>query len=164
MPERHKGLLVNGEFDKFEKFYEVQERANEFKIDENDIIVDTTDFSKVDYREILKKIKSSMKNNSRVINEVIENLKESMEQLNKMQEMKLIYIKSEVENIINNNVKDEQKIQKVLDMLLDLTYWYGEDMEEIYYSLLRYYEKINLEVSKKYKKFYLEIINEEEDF
>jgi len=69
MPERHKGLLANGEFDKFEKFYEVQKRANEFKIDENDIIVDTTDFSKVDYKEILKRIKSWIENNSGIINE-----------------------------------------------------------------------------------------------
>ncbi len=101
---------------------------------------------------------------SEVIDELVETLKEPMQKLNKMQEIQLNFLIGEVKNIINNDIKDEQRIEKVFDMLLDLTYWYGDDIKTIYYDLLKYYEKINLNASKEYEKFYLEIINEEEDF
>lgn len=102
--------------------------------------------------------------NNKAINKLVETLKEPMQELSKMQEMQLNFVRGEVKKIIDNNIKNEQRIQKILDMLLDLTYWYEDDIKSIYYDLLRYYEKMNLDVSKEYEKFYLEIINEEEDF
>ena len=33
------------------------------------------------------------------------------------------------------NIKDEQRIQKDLNMLLDLAYWYEDEIEVIYYNL-----------------------------
>ena len=49
-------------------------------------------------------------------------------------------------------------------MLLDLAYWFGKGIEKEYYDLLKYYKKIDLDVAKDYERFYLEIINEEEEW
>lgn len=55
--ERHSGLVANGMFDDFENFEKTSLKSKEFKIDENEIIVDTTDFSKVDFEKIIEKLK-----------------------------------------------------------------------------------------------------------
>ena len=55
--ERHNGLVANGMFDDFENFEKTAIKANEFKINDNEIIVDTTDFSKVNIDDIIEKIK-----------------------------------------------------------------------------------------------------------
>lgn len=54
--ERHQGLTSNGIFDDFENFKKTADKANEFKINEQEIIVNTTDFSKVDFEKIINKI------------------------------------------------------------------------------------------------------------
>lgn len=58
--ERHIGLKSHGKFDSFEKFKETSVKAKEFKIDDNEIYVDTTDFDKVDFDELVSNIKSYM--------------------------------------------------------------------------------------------------------
>ena len=52
--ERHMGLVANGVFDNFENFEKTAIKSKEFKIDENEILVDTTDFSSVDFDYIIK--------------------------------------------------------------------------------------------------------------
>lgn len=54
--ERHKGLVANGTFDDFENFEKTAIKTKEFKIDDNEISVDTTDFSKVDFDKIIANI------------------------------------------------------------------------------------------------------------
>lgn len=55
--ERHPGLIANGTFDNFEKFEEVSNKAKNFKLNgSKEILVDTTDFSKVEFEEIIKEI------------------------------------------------------------------------------------------------------------
>ena len=58
--ERHMGLVANGVFDDFGNFEKTSIKAKEFKIDDNEILVDTTDFSKVDFDGIIKKIRKYM--------------------------------------------------------------------------------------------------------
>ncbi len=56
--ERHEGLVSNGTFDDFEYFKKVAIESREFKINDDEILVDTTDFAKVDFAGIIKKIQS----------------------------------------------------------------------------------------------------------
>lgn len=61
--ERHPGLVANDTFDDFENFKEVAEKAREFKIDgQEEIVIDTSDFSEVNWKEIDKKVKNKIKN------------------------------------------------------------------------------------------------------
>lgn len=55
--ERHTGLVADGVFDDFENFKQTAIKSKEFKIDDNEILIDTTDFSKVNFDEFLKKLK-----------------------------------------------------------------------------------------------------------
>ena len=50
------GLVSNGIFDDFENFEKTAVKAKEFKINDDEILVDTTDFSKVDFNKIIKDI------------------------------------------------------------------------------------------------------------
>ena len=57
--ERHDGLISNGLFDDFKNFEQTAIKSKEFKINNNEILVDTTDFSKVNFDEIINKILSN---------------------------------------------------------------------------------------------------------
>ena len=103
-----------------------------------------------------KKLECSVEN-------LIEELKTPMIELNNMQLMQSNFLKDEVDYVIKNSVKDKKRIEKDFDMLLDLAYWFGKGIEKEYYDLLKYYKKIDLDVAKDYERFYLEIINEEEE-
>ena len=56
------GLVSNGVFDNFDNFEKAAVKSKEFKIEDNEIIVDTTDFSKVDFNSIISNIKKYNKN------------------------------------------------------------------------------------------------------
>ena len=58
--ERHMGLVSNGVFDDFKNFEQAAMNSKEFKINNNEILVDTTDFSKVDFDEIIENILKSL--------------------------------------------------------------------------------------------------------
>lgn len=60
--ERHKGLVSNGVFDNLETFKMNCEKAKEFQIDKEEIVVDTTDFSKVNVLGIVTDIQDYIKN------------------------------------------------------------------------------------------------------
>lgn len=60
--ERHPGLVADGIFDDFEKFKEIAKKAKNFELGDNkEILVDTTDFSKVDFKWILEELKRKIK-------------------------------------------------------------------------------------------------------
>lgn len=96
------------------------------------------------------------------IDKLINDLKESMAELNNMQLTQLNFLRDEVNYIINNNIKDEKKIEKTFDMLVDLLYWFGEEIENLYFKLVNYSKKINMDIANDYEKIYTKIINEEE--
>lgn len=97
------------------------------------------------------------------VDKLIEEIKTPFAELNSMQSTQLNFIKNEVSYVIKNNISDKKRIEKDFDMLLDLAYWFGKEIEKEYYDLLKYYKKIDLDVAKDYERFYLEIINEEEE-
>ena len=96
------------------------------------------------------------------IDKLINDLKKPMAELNNMQLTQLNFLRDEVNYIINNNIKDEKRIEKTFDMLVDLLYWFGEEIEDLYFELVNYSKKINIDIANDYEKIYTEIINEEE--
>ena len=96
------------------------------------------------------------------IDKLINDLKEPMLELNNMQLTQLNFLRDEVNYIINNKIKDAKKIEKTFDMLADLLYWFGEEIEDLYFELVNYSKKINIDIANDYEKIYTEIINEEE--
>ena len=54
------------------------------------------------------------------------------------------------------------KLEKTFDMLVDLLYWFGEEIEDLYFEFVKYVKKINIDMASDYQKIYNEIINEEE--
>ena len=85
-----------------------------------------------------------------------------MAELNNIQLTQLNFLRDELNYIINNNIKDEKKIEKTFDMLVDLLYWFGEEIEDLYFELVNYSKNINIDIANDYEKIYTEIINEEE--
>ena len=71
---------------------------------------------------------------------------------------KLDILKDKVDYIISNKISDKKEIEFTLDNILDLVYWYGENIKELYYSLLEYYKTINLNNARDYENIYLDII------
>ena len=107
---------------------------------------------------ISKKI--DMDNN--IVDTLINDLKEPMAELNNIQLTQLNFLRDELNYIINNNIKDEKKIEKTFDMLVDLLYWFGEEIEDLYFELVNYSKNITIDIANDYEKIYTEIINEEE--
>lgn len=97
-----------------------------------------------------------------IVDKLINELKEPMDELNTMQLTQLKFLRDEVNYIINNNIKDEKKIEKTFDMLVDLLYWFGEEIKDLYFKLVNYSKKINIDIANDYENIYTEIINEEE--
>ena len=91
-------------------------------------------------------------------------MKKSVKEIKKLKVLldnKLVILKDKVDYIISNKISDKKEIELTLDNILDLVYWYGENIKELYYSLLEYYKDIDLKKADDYEKLYLDIINEE---
>lgn len=95
-----------------------------------------------------------------VINKLVSNLKDPIQELQQLQKQKLVLEKENIDYIINKKLKNKLEIEKSLDNLLGLTYWYGLEMNETFYKLLNYLKTIDINLSKDYEKYYLEIIEE----
>lgn len=92
--------------------------------------------------------------------DIIESIKEPILELRKIGIEELKNVKVKIGYIIKNNIKDENIIEHTLDELLNLTYIFGSDIEDVYYNLVDYYKTIDLESSNDYKKYYLSIIKD----
>lgn len=71
-------------------------------------------------------------------------------------------IKDEINFIINNNITNQNKIEFIFDKLLDLAFWYGDDVNNLFYKLYDYYKNLNVEVCKDYESYYMKILKKEE--
>ncbi len=60
MQERHPGLRSNGIFDEQNAFKKAVNMSKEFKLDDKEIIIDTTDFNKVDLEFLINSIKKRL--------------------------------------------------------------------------------------------------------
>ena len=64
-------------------------------------------------------------------------------------------LEKEIDFIISNKITSEKRIEKILDTLLDYSYF--ADVEKLFQNLNRYYFTVNEENSKCYDKFYNEL-------
>ncbi len=83
-------------------------------------------------------------------------MKKSVKEIKKLKVLldnKLVILKDKVDYIISNKISDKKKIELTLDNILDLVYWYGENIKELYYSLLEYYKDIDLKKADDYESF-----------
>lgn len=73
------------------------------------------------------------------------------------------YLGIEIEKIINNKIKDEKYIEKILDGMLDVLFSYEtEETLSTFRKLCKYYYGINPKATSDYIKFYMEINDIEE--
>lgn len=97
------------------------------------------------------------------INKFIDELKGPMAELNRMQEENLDNVKERIDFIIRNNIAIEREIEDTFDMLLDLVFWFGEEIEELYYKFIKYTRSVNVEIANDYEEIYKEMISEDEE-
>lgn len=88
----------------------------------------------------------------------MEELVKEIKKLEVLLDNNLGMLKDKVDYIISNKIADKKEIEFTLDNILDLVYWYGENIKELYYSLLEYYKTINLNNARDYENIYLDII------
>ncbi len=88
----------------------------------------------------------------------MEELVKEIKKLEVLLDNNLGMLKDKVDYIISNKISDKKEIEFTLDNILDLVYWYGENIKELYYSLLEYYKTINLNNARDYENIYLDII------
>lgn len=88
----------------------------------------------------------------------MEELVKEIKKLEVLLDNNLGMLKDKVDYIISNKISDKKEIEFTLDNILDLVYWYGENIKELYFSLLEYYKTINLNNARDYENIYLDII------
>lgn len=94
---------------------------------------------------------------------IFNEIKGYVAKLNELQKVQFHIVKNKVNNIMKNNIKDSNLIGHTFDELLDLAWFYGDGVYELYYKFLAYYRKIDKEAADDYERFYLEILDEEEN-
>lgn len=76
-------------------------------------------------------------------------------EINGLQNINLLNVENEVNYIIKNNITNFNTIENTLDKILDLRFYFGDSVNELYYGLLNYYKTLNIEASNDYKKIYI---------
>lgn len=95
-------------------------------------------------------------------NEFINNIIEPFQELEKLQIIELEKVRLLIKEYIENNNQDEEEISHLFDLLLDLTYWFGNKIKDTYYTLINYVKTFNSELAIDYENFFKEIVPEEE--
>ena len=94
---------------------------------------------------------------------IFNEIKGYVEKLNELQKVEFHIVKNKINNIIKNKVKDSNLISHTFDELLDLVWFYGDGVYNLYYKFLAYYRRIDKEAADDYERFYLEILDEDEE-
>ena len=94
---------------------------------------------------------------------IFSEIKGYAEQLNELQMVEFHIVKNKINNIMKNKIKDSNLISHTFDELLDLAWFYGDGVYNLYYKFLAYYRKIDKEAADDYERFYLEILDEDEE-
>lgn len=91
-------------------------------------------------------------------------MEELIKKLIELNELEYKFILDDIDYILNNNIKSVKKIENVFDRMLNIAFLDSEKVKDIYYILLDYYKQINEENALEYNNFFLEIINEENNY
>ena len=92
---------------------------------------------------------------------IVEDLREPILKIKKLQEESLSIVISDIDFIIKNNVKDKNKIENLLDKLLNIGMLV--DVDDVYYKFLDYYKTINKYNAEEYRKYYLDLCKEKSE-
>lgn len=96
------------------------------------------------------------------VNSLVSSISESVEFLSNLQEEQLVTVTNKIDYVMTTKITDENYLSHLFDDLLNLTYWYGSNMNNLFYKLHEHVKSFNLELANDYETYYLEIINEEE--
>ena len=77
-----------------------------------------------------------------------------------MQKMRAQIIENDVNQIISNNNKDINLIDKVFDKLVDILYYDYTLIEQSYLNLVNYCKNVDEDIAEFYYQEYLKIANE----
>lgn len=103
-----------------------------------------------------------MPEEEKVVERLVSSLEEPLKELKKLQDMKLHYVLEMAEDIINTKTAPVDEIERVLDYLLDLSYWYQEEIEGVFHQLVECLVMKDPESSEMYQRAFLEIISEDD--
>ena len=88
-------------------------------------------------------------------------LKVMVDHLNKLCYIELGLIKDTVDSIISLNITDSKLIENTFDRMLNLLFIPVKEIEPTYFLLLDYYNCIDENGSKAYRKYYYEYVSDE---
>lgn len=88
-------------------------------------------------------------------NDTTESIKTIAEKLRELSTKAIPHLESEVHSLIHNAENDEQRIENLLDELLN--YCYDEKVLMLFKELCRYYLVLNPEAVTSYVQFYREM-------
>lgn len=91
-------------------------------------------------------------------------MEELIRKLNELKELEYKYILNDVNYILSNNIRSSKEIENLFDRMLNIAYIDPEKVQDVYYILLDYYKEINEEYALEYNNFFLEIIEEENNY
>ena len=77
------------------------------------------------------------------------------------QNMNLVNVQEQVNNIIKYNIIDDKIIEKAFDSILDLAFWYGDEINCLFYKLFYFYKNVDIDVSNDYESYYKRILKKE---
>ena len=101
-----------------------------------------------------------MLENDKTVQKLIDEIKEPLKEMQKLQYEKFDFIKNKVKYILINKISNKQEIEQVLDKLLDLAYWDSQLIKDTFYELINYYKMIDNNAANCYEGYYIEIIEE----
>ena len=88
-----------------------------------------------------------------------DDIKNTINKILLMQENIVIFIKDEIDNIIENNIIDDKRIEKLFDQLINL--FQTEEVFNLFKKLSNYYYKINKQLVRDYCNFYKDLYLED---
>lgn len=89
------------------------------------------------------------------MNKEIENI---VLELNKLQIVALEMVKKDIEFVIYNKCINDTEIEHIFDKILDLAFWYGKEIDILFYDLYNYYKNINIDLCKNYESYYIKVL------
>ena len=90
----------------------------------------------------------------------LDNIKNAIKDILLMQENLLLFIEEDIDEIIENNIIDDKRVEELFEQLLNL--FQTDDILNLFKKLGNYYYKINKELVIYYYNFYQEMYLDED--
>ena len=87
-----------------------------------------------------------------------------IEEINHFSNIELLNVEKEINDIINTNSIDKNDIESLFDRMLSLIFVDEEVLKPMYFSLLEYYQNINIENANYYKDAFIDQFGDEKSY